>query len=105
MVNPQTLGRRSFLYGDDWLVEEHLLVAGANPREPRWVVGTALDLIRKATAVSVFDVDDIAAGGWRLDGDGMLAIPERPGLGVEINLDALAEHSRVPLPELRARLG
>jgi L-alanine-DL-glutamate epimerase-like enolase superfamily enzyme len=38
-------------------------------------------------------IDEIAAGGWHLDGDGMLPIPERPGLGVEIDLDVLARYS------------
>ena len=39
-------------------------------------------------------IDEIALGGWKLDADGMLPIPDRPGLGFEINLDALAEYSR-----------
>ncbi len=39
-------------------------------------------------------VDDIAAGGWRLDADGMLPIPERPGLGLELDRDAVARHTR-----------
>ena len=30
-------------------------------------------------------IDELAVGGWKLDGDGMLGIPERPGLGVEID--------------------
>jgi D-galactarolactone cycloisomerase len=38
-------------------------------------------------------IDEIAAGGWALDEQGMLAIPERPGLGIEIDLDALAKYS------------
>ena len=38
-------------------------------------------------------VDEIAAGGWRLDGDGMLAIPEEPGLGVELDPDALERYT------------
>lgn len=38
-------------------------------------------------------IDDLAKGGWRLDADGMLAIPDRPGLGIEIDLDALADLS------------
>lgn len=46
-------------------------------------------------------IDELAAGGWRLDADGMLAIPERPGLGLEINLDALAELARVERGALR----
>ena len=41
-------------------------------------------------------IDEIAAGGWQLDDDGMLSIPDRPGLGVEINLDAVAELSGDP---------
>ncbi len=39
-------------------------------------------------------IDELAAGGWRLDAEGMLPIPDKPGLGLEINLDALAEYSR-----------
>ncbi|MCC6585651.1 MAG: mandelate racemase/muconate lactonizing enzyme family protein [Bryobacterales bacterium] len=38
-------------------------------------------------------IDELAAGGWKLDAEGMLEIPSRPGLGVEVNLDALAEFS------------
>ncbi|MBM3737551.1 MAG: mandelate racemase/muconate lactonizing enzyme family protein [Acidobacteria bacterium] len=38
-------------------------------------------------------IDELAAGGWQLDADGMLAIPDRPGLGLEINLDALERFS------------
>jgi L-alanine-DL-glutamate epimerase-like enolase superfamily enzyme len=45
-------------------------------------------------------IDEIAAGGWRLDADGMLAIPAGPGLGVEVNLDAVAEYSRTPRGDL-----
>lgn len=47
-------------------------------------------------------IDEIAAGGWQLDADGMLAIPNTPGLGVTVNLDAVADFSRTPLAELRA---
>lgn len=36
-------------------------------------------------------IDDITVGGWRLDADGMLAIPYRPGLGVTLDRDALRE--------------
>jgi D-galactarolactone cycloisomerase len=46
-------------------------------------------------------IDELASGGWRLDEDGMLAIPSTPGLGVEIDLDALAELSRSDISELR----
>lgn len=50
-------------------------------------------------------IDEIAAGGWHLDADGMLPIPEQPGLGIAINLDALAEYSRSDARELRALFG
>ncbi|HUQ92365.1 MAG TPA: mandelate racemase/muconate lactonizing enzyme family protein [Bryobacteraceae bacterium] len=50
-------------------------------------------------------IDEISSGGWRLDGDGMLPIPSTPGLGIEINLDALAEYSRTPLADLKRMLG
>jgi L-alanine-DL-glutamate epimerase-like enolase superfamily enzyme len=38
-------------------------------------------------------VDEIAAGGWSLDEDGMLAIPDAPGLGMTLDLDAVAKYS------------
>ena len=39
-------------------------------------------------------IDEIIAQPWQLDADGMLAIPTTPGLGVELNLDAVAKYSR-----------
>jgi len=39
-------------------------------------------------------IDEITVGGWKLDADGMLAIPEKPGLGLTIDLEALKRHSR-----------
>jgi L-alanine-DL-glutamate epimerase-like enolase superfamily enzyme len=45
-------------------------------------------------------IDDLARGGWQLDADGMLQIPEKPGLGIEIDLDALAEFSGVDVSDL-----
>ncbi len=47
-------------------------------------------------------IDEITAGGWKLDSDGMLPIPTTPGLGIDIDLAALAEYSQVPLAELKA---
>lgn len=40
-------------------------------------------------------IDEIAIGGWRLDGDGMLAIPSSPGLGLELDRDAIIQYSGV----------
>src|ERR1700681_4655336 len=45
-------------------------------------------------------IDDIAAGGWRLDAEGMLPIPDKPGLGIAIDLAALAEYSHSDVSDL-----
>ena len=37
-------------------------------------------------------IDEIAVGGWRLDADGMLPIPDRPGLGVELAAEAIGRY-------------
>jgi len=39
-------------------------------------------------------IDEIAAGGWRLDADGMLSIPDKPGLGLALNPDAVKKYTR-----------
>jgi L-alanine-DL-glutamate epimerase-like enolase superfamily enzyme len=38
-------------------------------------------------------IDEIAATPWRLDADGMLPIPDAPGLGLKLNRDALAKYT------------
>jgi L-alanine-DL-glutamate epimerase-like enolase superfamily enzyme len=38
-------------------------------------------------------IDELAMGGWRLDSEGMLAIPALPGLGLKLNPDALAKYT------------
>ncbi len=38
-------------------------------------------------------IDEIVANPWRLDADGLLAISERPGLGVELDWDAVARYT------------
>ena len=65
-------------------------------------VGLAADL-QLASAFSDTDlveyitgspyVDEIAAGGWRLDEEGMLQIPDTPGLGLTIDRDAVAKYT------------
>lgn len=37
-------------------------------------------------------IDEVVAEPWQLDQDGMLAIPDRPGLGVRLDLDGLARY-------------
>lgn len=38
-------------------------------------------------------IDDLVEGGWRLDADGMLVIPDRPGFGLALNMDAVEKHT------------
>lgn len=40
-------------------------------------------------------IDDITVGGWKLDNEGWLAIPTRPGLGVELDRDMVEKYSGV----------
>jgi len=50
------------------------------------------DLIEYKTGSAY--VDEIVAGGWKLDADGMLAIPDKPGLGITIDPEAVKRYSR-----------
>jgi D-galactarolactone cycloisomerase len=66
-------------------------------------IGLAADL-QLASAIPTADlveyiggspyVDTVTVDGWSLDEEGMIAIPERPGLGVDLNRDALREITR-----------
>ena len=38
-------------------------------------------------------IDDIVEDKWKLDGDGLLAIPNGPGLGISLDLDAIEKHT------------
>jgi D-galactarolactone cycloisomerase len=65
-------------------------------------VGLAVDL-HFASAISATDrieymtgspyVDDLVAQPWRLDDDGMLAIPDKPGLGIALDLEHVARYA------------
>jgi L-alanine-DL-glutamate epimerase-like enolase superfamily enzyme len=39
-------------------------------------------------------IDDIVANPWKLDADGMLMIPSAPGLGIELEMDAVQKYTR-----------
>ena len=39
-------------------------------------------------------IAEITLGGWKLDADGMLEIPTKPGLGLELDPDAVAKYTR-----------
>lgn len=65
-------------------------------------VGLAADL-QLAAAISQTDyveyltgspfIDDITVGGWKLDADGMLSIPQKPGLGIQLDPDQVVKYS------------
>jgi L-alanine-DL-glutamate epimerase-like enolase superfamily enzyme len=83
-----------------WIAQEHgirLIPHGWNT-----AIGLAADLHLAAAlertnfveylAGSPF-VDELVVDAWQLDPDGMLAIPVKPGLGIQINFDALQEYT------------
>jgi L-alanine-DL-glutamate epimerase-like enolase superfamily enzyme len=84
-----------------WMAQEH----GVRFIPHGWntAVGLAADL-QLASAFAGTDlveyltgspfIDEIAEGGWQLDHDGMLPIPDKPGLGLTLNRDALAKYTR-----------
>ena len=90
-----------------WMAEEH----GVQYIPHGWntAVGLAADL-QLASAMSNTDlveyidgspyVDAIAAGGWSLDAEGMLPIPATPGLGLELDCDAVARYSGESIRDL-----
>jgi D-galactarolactone cycloisomerase len=83
-----------------WMAEEN----GARMIPHGWntAVGLAADL-QLASALPKTDlveyvtgsayVDDIAADGWKVDAEGLLPIPEAPGLGLELDVDAVSKYS------------
>ncbi len=38
-------------------------------------------------------IDEIAEGGWTLDEEGMMTVPESPGLGISIDMDAVEKYT------------
>ena len=38
-------------------------------------------------------IDDIVATKWNLDQDGMLRVPDGPGLGLSLDMDAIEKHT------------
>jgi D-galactarolactone cycloisomerase len=83
-----------------WMAEEH----GVRFIPHGWntALGLAADL-QLASAIPRTDmveylsgspfIDELAVGGWRLDADGMLPIPSGPGLGIQLDLDAVRRHT------------
>jgi L-alanine-DL-glutamate epimerase-like enolase superfamily enzyme len=68
-------------------------------------VGFAADL-QLSSAIATADLveyiggspylDDIKVGGWKVDGEGFVEIPDLPGLGIELDQDALGRFTPDP---------
>jgi D-galactarolactone cycloisomerase len=84
-----------------WMAEEH----GVRFIPHGWntALGLAADL-QLASAFARTDfveyltgspyIDEIVATSWKLDADGMLAIPSGPGLGIELDMDVVQKYTR-----------
>lgn len=83
-----------------WLAQEH----GVQFIPHGW--NTALGLAADLQLASAFPtttlveylvgspyIDEIVVGGWQLDADGMLPIPDAPGLGITIDREAVARYA------------
>lgn len=83
-----------------WMAQEHNI--RFIPHGWNTALGLAADL-QLASAFSGTDlveyltgspyVDDIVEERWRLDADGMLTIPDAPGLGIRLDLDAVGRYT------------
>jgi L-alanine-DL-glutamate epimerase-like enolase superfamily enzyme len=54
----------------------------------------ATDLVEYKTGSAY--IDELVSGGWDLDSDGMLAVPDGPGLGVTLDRAALERYGTRP---------
>lgn len=87
-----------------WMAQEHGI--RFIPHGWNTAIGLAADL-QLASAFATTDfveyktgspyIDEIVAGKWMLDDDGMLAIPDGPGLGIELDPDAVQTYTGLPL--------
>ena len=89
-----------------WMAQEHNI--RFIPHGWNTAIGLAADLhlasaFPDTNLVEYIDgspyVDDIVAEPWQLDADGMLSIPDRPGLGITLDLDAVGRYGDAPLPK------
>ena len=86
-----------------WLAQDHGI--RFIPHGWNTALGLAADL-QLASAIPGTDlveylvgspyIDGITNGGWPLDADGMLAIPDGPGLGTTVDLDVVARYADDP---------
>lgn len=90
-----------------WMADEH----GVQYIPHGWntAIGVAVDL-HLASAFPRTDlveyltgspfIDDLVETRWTLDADGMLRVPEGPGLGITLNFDAVQHHTGVRFDEV-----
>ena len=88
-----------------WMAQEHGI--RFIPHGWNTAVGLAADL-QLASAFADTDlveyltgspyIDDIVEDRWKLDEDGLLSIPDAPGLGLSLNLEAVAKYSHGDTP-------
>jgi L-alanine-DL-glutamate epimerase-like enolase superfamily enzyme len=38
-------------------------------------------------------IDDLVESSWQIDADGMIPVPDGPGLGISLNMDAVEKHT------------
>ncbi len=50
-------------------------------------------------------IDDLAAHPWQIDREGLLTIPDSPGLGLALNMDAVEKHTGERFQQLHAATG
>ena len=64
MLDPQTGRRQRFDYGEQMVVEEHILVPkpGKSGELDAWLLGTTFDARRQATVLNLLDAAHIADG-------------------------------------------
>ena len=62
LINVEEGEAQRFVYGDDWLVEEHVFARAHDEERSSWVVGTAIDMRANETVVSVFESNNISDG-------------------------------------------
>ncbi len=84
-----------------WMAQEHGI--RFIPHGWNTAVGLAADL-QLASAFADTDlveyrtgsayIDELVVGGWQLGSDGMLAIPDAPGLGLRLDPTAIAKYTR-----------
>ena len=62
LINVETGDAQRFVYGDEWLVEEHVFASRLGMQRSDWIVGTAIDLRARQTVLSVFEANGISNG-------------------------------------------